>query len=69
MTILNKNIKKLRKGRKLTQDMLGKILGVSGSAVSQWEAEKDPTMPDIKYLYSFTCIALNYICFKVLYNG
>lgn len=47
--------------------MLGKILGVSGSAVSQWEAEKDPTMPDIKYLYAMA-LEFNTTIEQLVYN-
>ena len=34
---IGKNIKSLRESRGLTQDELGKIIGVSGKTVSSWE--------------------------------
>ena len=41
-------IKKLRRDRDMTQEVLAEYLGVSVSAVSQWEAEK--TSPDLSLI-------------------
>ena len=43
-------IKKLRREREMTQETLAEYLGVSVSAVSQWESEK--TMPDLSLIPS-----------------
>lgn len=43
-------IKKLRRGKDMTQETLAEYLGVSVSAVSQWEAEK--TAPDLSLIPS-----------------
>ena len=45
---IGKNIAKYRKSAKLTQEELGKQLGVSNQAVSKWESEI--SMPDILLL-------------------
>lgn len=51
-TIMGKNIAekiaKLRKERKLTQEQLGELLGISGQAVSKWE--NGSSLPDILLL-------------------
>ena len=41
-------IKKLRRDREMTQEVLAEYLGVSVSAVSQWEADK--TSPDLSLI-------------------
>lgn len=51
MTILSNNIKSLRKFYGYSQEAVGKHCGVSGSAVSQWEAENSPTLPELEYLF------------------
>ena len=43
------NIKKLRRGRELTQEQLAEVLNVSITAVSKWE--RGETMPDITLLF------------------
>ncbi len=45
---IGKTIKRLRREREMTQEMLAEKLNISVSAVSQWEMEK--TMPDISLL-------------------
>jgi len=35
---MGERIKTLRESRKLTQEELGKIVGISGASVSQWES-------------------------------
>lgn len=47
---VNKNIKKFRRNRDMTQEQLADYMGVSVSAVSQWELGK--TMPDITMIPS-----------------
>lgn len=48
MLTLGNNIKKYRKGRKITQEQLAEVLGVSDQAVSRWE--NSTTYPDIELL-------------------
>lgn len=51
MTTLGPNIKAFRKQKQLTQEQLGEIAGVSGSAVSQWESStSEPTIRSIEKL-------------------
>lgn len=51
---IGKNIKSLRESRGLTQDELGKIIGVSGKTVSSWELEtKTPRMGALQSLADF----------------
>lgn len=42
---ISKLIKKLRKEKKLTQEELGNLIGVSGKAVSKWE--RGQSLPDV----------------------
>ena len=42
---IDKLIKKLRKEKKLTQEELGNLIGVSGKAVSKWE--RGQSLPDV----------------------
>lgn len=46
--IIGKNIKYFRNKQSMTQEVLSELLGVSISAVSQWESEK--TTPDISII-------------------
>ena len=48
MITLGSNIKKYRKDRKITQEQLAEVLGVSDQAVSRWE--NCTTYPDIELL-------------------
>lgn len=48
MITLGNNIKRYRKERKITQDQLAQVLGVSDQAVSRWE--NGMTYPDIELL-------------------
>ncbi len=50
MTTLSNNIRRMRKLYGFTQDTLGFECGISGAAVSQWEAAGNPTMPDLNHL-------------------
>lgn len=51
---IGKNIKSLRESKGLTQDELGKIIGVSGKTVSSWELEtKTPRMGTMQRLADF----------------
>lgn len=51
---IGKNIKSLRESRGLTQDELGKIIGVSGKTISSWELEtKTPRMGALQSLADF----------------
>ena len=45
---IGKNIAKFRKDKGLTQEALGRQIGVSNQAVSKWES--DTTMPDVMLL-------------------
>ena len=48
MIAIGSNIKKYRKQRKITQEQLAEVLGVSDQAVSRWE--NGSTYPDIELL-------------------
>lgn len=51
---IGRNIKSLRESKGLTQDELGKIIGVSGKTVSSWELEtKTPRMGTMQRLADF----------------
>lgn len=52
----NERISALRKRKKLTQEQLGAMLGVTGQAVSKWENKE--SMPDVMLL-SDLCVALD----------
>jgi len=54
MTTLSNNIRRMRKLYSFTQETLGFECGVSGAAVSQWEAAKKPTIPDIEHLLTMS---------------
>ena len=45
---IGKNIAKFRQDKGLTQEALGRQIGVSNQAVSKWES--DTTMPDVMLL-------------------
>ena len=45
---ISKLIKKLRKEKKLTQEELGNLIGVSGKAVSKWE--RGQSLPDVSII-------------------
>ena len=48
MTNISEKISNLRKERKLTQEQLGELLGITGQAVSKWE--NGTSLPDIMLL-------------------
>jgi transcriptional regulator with XRE-family HTH domain len=39
MATMGSRIRDLRQGRRLTQEELGQVVGVSGAAISQWESD------------------------------
>ena len=51
---INKNIKTFRRSHDMTQEQLADYMGVSVSAVSQWELGK--TMPDITIIPSLCAL-------------
>ena len=54
------NLKRLRRGRNLTQEELGNILGVSGQAVSKWECGTGiPDLPLLIAAASFFGVSLD----------
>ena len=53
MIALGNNIKKYRKDRKITQEQLAEVLGVSDQAVSRWE--NGATYPDIELRKIMSC--------------
>ena len=46
--IFSKNLRKLRQGKRLTQECVAERLGVSAQAVSRWET--GATLPDVLLL-------------------
>ncbi len=54
MTTIGKNIKRLRKEHKMTQEQLAEKLGISTQAVSKWEQET--TSPDLSQIIPLTSI-------------
>ena len=46
---IGENIKRLRRGRGMTQAQLAKVLNISSAAVSKWE--KGDSFPDITLLF------------------
>ena len=58
--IISEKIKEYRKENKLTQEELGKLLGVSAQAISKWERKE--CYPDITFLpdiASLLCCSIN----------
>ena len=58
--IISEKIKEYRKENKLTQEELGKLLGVSAQAISKWERKE--CYPDITFLpdiASLLCCSVN----------
>ena len=49
---ITKNLRKLRQGKRLTQDYVAERLGVSAKAVSRWE--KGDSTPDIEKLIAIS---------------
>jgi len=52
----------------MTQEQFGEILGVTGSAVSQWEHVINPTIPEMKYLYTMA-LEFNTTIEELVYNA
>ena len=56
---ITKNLRKLRQGKRLTQEYVAERLGVSAKAVSRWE--KGDSTPDMEKL-----IAMNFISIQIV---
>lgn len=55
-------LKQARKKRNLTQDALGKMLGLSGSAISLYESERrNPTLDNVVELMYILGVDANYL--------
>lgn len=54
MSLLRENIKTMREARRITQDDLGEVLGISGKTISSWEkGRSEPKIDMIEKLSSF----------------
>ena len=61
-TNFGKNLKELRKEKKLTQEKLSKIIGVSKTTICQWETEKqEPSLKDLVFLSNFFNVSTDYL--------
>lgn len=62
MKILAERLKELRTEKQLSLDRLGKIIGVSDTAIMKWEQDKsEPTALNIKQLAIFFQISSDYL--------
>lgn len=60
MTIIGKNIRYLRKNKKLSQVQLGEVVGKSESTIQMWETGfRSPTMASVKKLSDFFEVDMN----------
>lgn len=56
------NLIKLRKGRGITQEEMGKKLNVSRVSYSRWESgESTPSLKDLLFLADFFGVSLDYL--------
>ncbi len=55
-TIVSEKIREYRREHRLTQEELGRILGVSAQAISKWEREE--CYPDITFLPELAALLL-----------
>lgn len=63
MSILAKNIKTLRKGKKLTQDEFALQIGASPTSVVNWERGKnDPSIFYCEVMADFFGVTLDTLC-------
>ena len=53
VTVMNK-IRELRENKKMTQDKLGRLVGVSRSTVAKWESGEN--MPRVRQLISLASV-------------
>ena len=57
-----KNLTKLRKERGLTNEEVGKVLGVSKSRYNNWEIDRaEPDIATLKALADFFCVSIDYL--------
>ena len=62
MKILAKRIKELRTEKKLSLDKLGKIIGVSDTAIMKWEQNKsEPTAINILQMATYFNVTADYL--------
>lgn len=62
MDVLATRLKELRLEKKISLDRLGKIIGVSDTAIMKWEQNKsDPTAINIKQLALFFEVTADYL--------
>ncbi len=62
MEILATRLKELRTEKKISLDRLGKIIGVSDTAIMKWEQNKsEPTAVNIVQLANYFCVSADYI--------
>lgn len=62
MIIFAERLKELRTDKKISLDRLGKIIGVSDTAILKWEQNKsEPTAVNIKQLAIFFGVSADYL--------
>ena len=57
---ITKNLRKLRQGKRLTQEYVAERLGVSAKAVSRWE--KGDSTPDIENKEIHKMVKILFVC-------
>ncbi len=61
MNLIGTRIKELRKNRKLTQERLGRELGIDRSLLSRWESGRvEPTLDQLVVLGCFFHVPVSY---------
>lgn len=62
MKAFGQRLKELRTERKLTQNALAEVMGVSGNTIYAWETDKqEPSMSSLLKLSEFFEVSLDYL--------
>lgn len=62
MDILSTRLKELRAEKKISLDRLGKVIGVSDTAIMKWEQNKsEPTAANIVQLATYFNVSADYL--------
>ena len=68
MKIFGERLKELRLYKKMTQEKLGNLLGVSGNTIYAWETDKqEPSMITLLKLSEIFEVSLDYLFGKIDY--